>query len=88
MKINLINRRLFRYIVKVSLTQLAIYLIFSSITMAMPAKAQELLDTKVNLSLSNVSLENSIREIEKTSQVKFSYNSRALKLTQKVNIKE
>jgi TonB-dependent SusC/RagA subfamily outer membrane receptor len=54
--------------------------------MAMPAKAQELLDTKVNLSLSNVSLENSIREIEKTSQVKFSYNSRALKLTQKVNI--
>lgn len=86
MKINLINRRLFRYIVKVSITQIAIYLIFSSITMAMPAKAQELLDTKVNLSLSNVSLENSIREIEKTSQVKFSYNSRALKLTQKVNI--
>jgi TonB-linked SusC/RagA family outer membrane protein len=54
--------------------------------MAMPAKAQELLETRVNLSLNNVSLENSIKELEKSSHVKFSYNSRALKLNQKVNI--
>jgi len=86
MKIKCINHRLLRKIVKVSLTQLAIYIVFSSITMAMPARAQELLETKVNLELVNVSLENSIKEIEKSSQVKFSYNSRALKLNQKVNL--
>ena len=86
MKIKCINHRLLRKFVKVSLTQLAIYLIFSSIAVAMPAKAQELLETKVNVALTNVSLENSIKEIEKKSHIKFSYNSRALKLDQKVNI--
>lgn len=86
MKLKFINRRLLRKIVKISLAQMAIYLIFSSITMAMPSKAQDLLETKVNLSLNNVSLENSLREIEKSSNVKFSYNSRALKINQKVSL--
>jgi hypothetical protein len=72
--------------VKISLTQLAIVLLFSSIAFALPVKAQEILDTKVSLTLNNVSLENSLVELEKTAQVKFSYNSRALKLSQKVNV--
>lgn len=71
---------------KISLTQLAIVLVFSSLAFAMPGKAQKILDTKVSIALGNVSLENSLIELEKKAQVKFSYNSRALKLSQKVNI--
>jgi TonB-linked SusC/RagA family outer membrane protein len=52
----------------------------------MPVRAQEILDTKVSVTLSNVSLENSLTELEKSAQVKFSYNSRALKLSQKVSV--
>ena len=86
MKKSFIKRRYLYNIVKISLTQLAIALVFSSIAFAVPVKAQEILDTKVSLKLNNVSLENSLIELEKTAQVKFSYNSRALKLSQKVNV--
>ena len=54
--------------------------------MAMSASAQEMLDTKVNLNLNNVSLEKSLKEIEKSSQIKFSFNSRAINIDQKVSI--
>ena len=86
MKISLIKRHFLYKIVKISLTQLAIVLVFSSIAFALPGKAQKILDTKVSIALDNVSLGNSLLELEKTAQVKFSYNSRALKLSQKVNI--
>jgi len=86
MKKCFIKRRYLYNIVKISLTQLAIVLVFSSIAFAVPVKAQEILDTKVSLTLNNVSLENSLIELEKTAQVKFSYNSRALKLSQKVSV--
>jgi hypothetical protein len=74
--------------VKISFYQFALLLVFSSITFAMPVKAQEMLDTKVSISLNNVSLESSLIELEKSAQVKFSYNSRALRLNQKVNVSE
>ena len=86
MKKSFIKRRFLYKIVKISLTQLAIVLVFSSIAFALPVKAQEILDTKVSIALNNVSLENSLLELEKSAQVKFSYNSRALKLSQKVNV--
>jgi len=86
MKKCLIKRRFLYEIVKISLTQLAIVLVFSSIAFALPGKAQKILDIKVSIALDNVSLGNSLLELEKTAQVKFSYNSRALKLSQKVNI--
>ena len=86
MKKSLIKRRFLYKIVKISLTQLAIVLVFSSLAFALPGRAQKILDTKVSIALDNVSLGNSLLELEKTAQVKFSYNSRALKLSQKVNI--
>ena len=86
MKKCFIKRRFLYKIVKISLTQLSIVLIFSSIAFAVPVRAQEILDTKVSITLNNVSLENSLIELEKSAQVKFSYNSRALKLSQKVNV--
>lgn len=86
MKKSFIKRRFLCKIVKISLSQIALILLFSSITLAMPVRAQEILDTKVSVTLSNVSLENSLTELEKSAQVKFSYNSRALKLSQKVSV--
>ena len=87
MKKSFIKRRFLYKIVKISLSQITLILLFSSITLAMPVRAQEILDTKVSLALNNVSLENSLIELEKSAQIKFSYNSRALKLSQKVNQK-
>ncbi len=86
MKKSFIKRRFLCKIVKISLSQIALILLFSSITLAMPVRAQEILDTKVSLALNNVSLENSLIELEKSAQIKFSYNSRALKLSQKVSV--
>jgi TonB-linked SusC/RagA family outer membrane protein len=86
MKNSFIFERLLLKIVKLSLVQLVLILIFTGITTATPVKGQEMLDTKVTLSLSNVSLENALSELEKSAKVKFSYNSRTLKLGQKVNV--
>ncbi len=86
MKKTFISQRLLFQIVKISFLQIALMLVFSSITIATPVKGQEMLDSKVTLNLSNISLENALTELEKTAQVKFSYNSRTLKLSQKVNV--
>jgi hypothetical protein len=86
MKKSFIYQRLLFQIVKISVLHLAIVLVFTSITMATPAKGQEMLDSKVSLTLNNVSLEKALSELEKSAQVKFSYNSRALKLSQRVNV--
>lgn len=86
MKKKFIYQRLLFQLVKISVLQLALVLMFANITMAIPAKGQEILDAKVTLALTNVSLENVLSELEKTTHVKFSYNSRALNLDQKVNL--
>lgn len=86
MKKSFIYQRLLFQIVKISVLQLALVLVFANITMAIPAKGQEILDSKVTLTLTNVSLENALSELEKTTHVKFSYNSRALNLSQKINL--
>lgn len=88
MKKRFIYQRLLFQIVKISVLQLALILVFANITMAISAKGQEMLDSKVTLTLKNVSLENALSELEKTAHIKFSYNSRALNLGQKVSINE
>jgi TonB-linked SusC/RagA family outer membrane protein len=88
MKKRFIYQRLLFQIVKISVLQLALILVFANITMAIPAKGQEMLDSKVTLTLNYVSLENALSELEKTAHIKFSYNSRALNLGQKVSINE
>ena len=87
MKKSFIYQRLLIKIVKLSILQFALVIAFASITMATPVRGQEMLDSKVTLSLNNVSLENALSELEKAAQVKFSYNSRMLKINQKVDVK-
>lgn len=86
MKKNLINQRLLSHVVKISLLQMVLVLVLTSITMANSANGQGVLESKVTLVLNNVTLEEALSKLEKSAQVKFSYNSRALKVNQKVNI--
>lgn len=86
MKLRHINQRIRGYFVRISILQLAFMLLFVSITQATPVAGQELLNSKVTISLNNVSLEKALIELEKNTPVKFSYNSRSLKLSQKVNL--
>jgi TonB-dependent SusC/RagA subfamily outer membrane receptor len=86
MKKSFIYQRLLFQIVKISLLQLSLIIVFTNITMAIPAKGQEMLDSKVSLTLNNVSLEKALSELEKTALIKFSYNSRALKINRIVSV--
>lgn len=86
MKKSFIYQRIFFQILRISILPMAILLVFTSITMATPAKGQDMLQSKITLSLVEVNLENALIELENSAKVKFSYNSRNLKLNQKVNI--
>ncbi|MCU0469058.1 MAG: TonB-dependent receptor [Arcicella sp.] len=71
---------------KTAVLQIVVSLFFTSLTMATSVKGQELLDTRVSINLTNVKLSNVLVELEKTTHVKFSYNSRTLKLGKKVSL--
>lgn len=86
MKKSFIYRRLIFQIVKISMLQTLLVIMFTSVAMATPAKEQNMLDIKVSLALNNISLEKALQEIEKSASVKFSYNSRTLNLSTEVNI--
>ena len=86
MKKSFIYLRLIFQIVKISMLQTLLVIMFTSVAMATPAKEQNMLDIKVSLALNNISLEKALQEIEKSASVKFSYNSRTLNLSTEVNI--
>jgi TonB-linked SusC/RagA family outer membrane protein len=86
MKNSFIYQRLFYKIVKISFLQFLLITAFTSVTLASPAKGQEMLDSKVTLYLNNVSAEKALSELENLAKVKFSYNSRTLGLYQRVSI--
>ena len=85
MKKSFIYQRLILQIVKISMLQTLLVFMFTSVAMANPAKGQNMLDSKVSLTLNNISLEKALHEIEKSADVKFSYNSRSLKSSPEVN---
>lgn len=60
--------------------------VFSTVMMANSAKGQKKLDTKITISISNLSITNALSKLEKSANVKFSYNSRISQLNQKVSI--
>jgi hypothetical protein len=86
MKKPVVKQRLLHRIMKITLFQFALALVFSSVTMANSVNGQKKLDTKVTIAVENLSLDNALSKLEKTTRVKFSYNSRLSQLNQKVNI--
>ncbi|AWV98520.1 SusC/RagA family TonB-linked outer membrane protein [Arcticibacterium luteifluviistationis] len=86
MKITFINQRLIFRIVKSTLLQLFLTLLFTSSTWATNVKGQDMLDRKVTITLNQTSLIDALQEIEEKTGVKFSYNSRMTELNEKVNL--
>jgi TonB-dependent SusC/RagA subfamily outer membrane receptor len=86
MKKPVVKQRLLYRIMKITLFQLLLAFVFSTVLMANSAKGQKKLDTKVTISISNLNLSDALFKLEKSANVKFSYNSRITQLNQKVNI--
>jgi TonB-linked SusC/RagA family outer membrane protein len=86
MKSNLFIQHLLIKIMKISVIQLIVISIFSTVATATTVHGQNMLDKRVTLSLSNVTLQSAFSHLEKTAEIKFSYNSRMAELTHKVNV--
>ena len=86
MKKPVVKQRLLHRIMKITLFQFVLALVFSSVTMGNNVNGQRKLDTKVSFAVENLSLENTLSKLEKSAHVKFSYNSRLPQLNQKVSI--
>ncbi len=87
MKKSVGKQRLLYRIMKITLFQFILALIFSSVTLANSVNGQRKLDTKVTIAVENLSLDNVLSKLEKSANVKFSYNSRLPQLNQKISIK-
>ncbi|QDW21774.1 SusC/RagA family TonB-linked outer membrane protein [Flavobacterium sp. KBS0721] len=86
MKKPVVKQRLLHRIMKITLFQFVLALVFSSVAMANNVNGQKKLDTKVTINVANLTLDNALTKLEKSANVKFSYNSRLPQLTQKVSI--
>ena len=86
MKKPVVKQRLLHRIMKITLFQFVLALVFSSVAMANNVNGQKKLDTKVTINFANLTLDNALSKLEKSAHVKFSYNSRLPQLAQKVSI--
>lgn len=86
MKKPVVKQRLLYRIMKITLFQMVLAFVFSTVMTANSVKGQKKLDTKVTISITNMSLSNALAKLEKSADVKFSYNSRISQLNQKVSI--
>ena len=87
MKKTVVKQRLLIRLMKMTLYQFLLTLIFSTVTMANSLNGQGKLDAKVTISVSDMNLNNALKELEKSADVKFSYNSRMVSSNQKISIK-
>ena len=86
MKKPVVKQRLLHRIMKITLFQFVLALVFSSFAVANNVNGQKKLDTKVTIIVENLTLDNALSKIEKSAHVKFSYNSRLPQLSRKVSI--
>jgi TonB-linked SusC/RagA family outer membrane protein len=86
MKKPVVKQRLLHRIMKITLFQFVLALVFSSVAMANDVNGQKKLDTKVTITVENLTLDNALSKLSKSAHVKFSYNSRITQLNQKVSI--
>ncbi|MFA9190387.1 TonB-dependent receptor [Flavobacterium sp. FZUC8N2.13] len=85
MKKTVVKQRLLIRLMKMTLYQFVLALVFSTVTMA-NSLGQGKLDTKVTISLSDMDLNKVLSELGKSADVKFSYNSRMIPFDQKVSV--
>ena len=75
----------FTKLMKISLTQLCLAVVFTTFSFASP-KAQDILDKKVSVRLDNVELRDALAQLERTADVQFGYSSKAIQGKRKVSI--
>ncbi|WP_255510512.1 TonB-dependent receptor [Flavobacterium sp. GSA192] len=85
MKKTVVKQRLLIRLMKMTLYQFVLALVFSTVTMA-NSLGQGKLDTKVTISISDMNLNKALSELGKSADVKFSYNSRMVAFDQKVSV--
>ncbi len=73
-------------IMKLTVLQLIVIAVFSSITFANNTKAQALLEKKISLKVENQSIKSILNKIEKLTDARFSYQSNVLLNNQKVTL--
>ncbi len=86
MKINLQSRRLIREFMRITLIQLILLVSFLEISVAKDAYSQELADKRISIRVSDQSLKNTIRELERVSQARFIYSNSLIGAENKVSI--
>lgn len=86
MKKTVLKQRLLIRIMKITLFQFVLALVFSSVTFANNIRGQKKLDTKVTITVTDLNLDTALSKLEKLAHVKFSYNSRMSQLNQKVSV--
>ncbi|MDR7209382.1 SusC/RagA family TonB-linked outer membrane protein [Flavobacterium piscis] len=87
MKKSVVKQLLLFRIMKITLFQLLLAFVFSTVTLANSVNGQKKLETKVTLNIENLTLYNALVKLEKTAKVKFSYNSRISQLNKKISYK-
>ena len=86
MKKNLQFKRKLIHLMKLSLIQCCIALIFAGVSMARDVSAQEILNRKVNISIENQELKRVLTLIEKEVNVKFTYRPNIITTSQKISL--
>jgi len=86
MKINLQKNFAFRKIMKNTLSQIVIALLFTGISFAEKSNAQAVLNQIVSISVHDARLSSALKQIEKDANVKFVYSKNVINIDQKVSI--
>ncbi|MEO5603455.1 MAG: TonB-dependent receptor [Cyclobacteriaceae bacterium] len=73
-------------IMKVTLIQMTVAMIFSGVSIAFENHAQEILKRKVSLELKDISLMQALSEIEKAAKIKFVYSPARINLDEKISL--
>lgn len=73
-------------IMKITLGQVFIAIMLTSISYASTSRAQAVLDKQISITLNNTSLENALKSIEQQAGVKFVYSKSMIKISQQVTL--
>jgi TonB-linked SusC/RagA family outer membrane protein len=75
-----------RYIMRITLSHLILFFVFTGVTYASSSKAQGLLNTTINISVADISLRDALTAIEKTANTKFVYSNSLINASQRVSV--
>ncbi|SDL42051.1 TonB-linked outer membrane protein, SusC/RagA family [Pedobacter sp. ok626] len=75
-----------RYIMRITLSHLILFFVFTGVTYASPSKAQGLLNTTISMNVGDISLREALTAIEKTAKTKFVYSNTLINANQRVSV--